>query len=779
MKVSNTCIKIFLMLSLSTLTGICSAFGQVKTDENIALHSAVNADSQEESAHFAVDGNSESYWQSGSSVGNHSLEVNLGAFHTIDRVVLPLVTGVDSLVLDVHSSNGWQTVFRGKPDNPLIGFDPQNTNRIRLRSIDGKQVRIYEVQVFAYNPQPVFVNQSGYDLKRHKRFTAPLAGDGTPFVITHAEEDQPLFKGKIKGHIGDFTSFQPQQDDGPYVIRVNGKTAKGISVPFAIGPNWMEKISYKPAVDFMVDVRCWNGDARKYHPTDKSPGCPTKGVAWRDATQFSFEIQSLLELYFSNPSAFSVDRMPVQGAYLGLSEQLPDDTPELVRMIYWATDIYLRGKVNHTLLKEQLAYFLYAYPWLSDYIPRKVYENVRNYLFPIWGNKKINRWRWHNIEHNGNLFQTYTQIGTGKGQFPPGHSIVPNLMMYEVARRERRPDAKRYFQAAYSQTQWIIKHLDWQDPTITKGQRQGEWITLTSLAYFQNQYPKRAPEGLQAKINEWAEVAIKRSQNMWDFRRYSDKRWIIPTIWPDRPQTVTNAGFNEPGNVAGFPAPALAAASALNNKSVRDSLRLLATAQIDNVFGRNPTGRQYSFDGVHDFEGVDLGWFQELQGGYGQLQGARGVLDGSPKETTYPYDPHAGDPGHTEGWVTFNTAWNAALAYESADMTFIDVYDKNFQKEISAAKPGEMVGIVLTAPLNMDYNKKEHAEAVVYLNGDKKQVELEEISKSSSSFRGVYKIPREIITDKIKIAYGFAWHEKAKSLNILSDNTQSNRNDLK
>lgn len=748
-------IIVFLMTSV--------IYASQKSLTNVALNASVEASSEERPASAAVDGDHTSYWQSGSSVGDHWLIIDLDNYHEIDRVVLPYVRGVDSLVVKTENEDGeWERVYAGGTDNPLIGFEPQRTRRIKLKSIKGGQMRVYEVQVYEYDPQPVFVNQSGFDIEGIKRFTAPLASQGATYTITRNNGSEVLYTGEITGKIGDFTGFRPKGDPGPYVIHATGENGEGKSVPFNIGPNWIERVAYQPAVDFMVDTRCWFGDSTQFEPTDDSPGCPNLGVAWRDSHQFSFEIQSLLHLYFSNPSAFSVERMPVQGAYLGMREELPDQTPEIVRLIYWAVDIYLRGEVNQTLLKEQLAYFVYAWPWLSEYIPEKVYNEAREYVFSTWSDEQIDRWQWYDLEHTGDLFQTYTILGTGKGELPTGHSIVPNLLMYEIAKREDRDDSEKYFQAAYNQTEWLIENIDWQDPLTTKGQRQGEWVLITSLAHFLENYPKKAPRGLMQKIEEWAGVVIQRSDNLWDFRRYSEDRWIIPTI----PGHTSETGFNEVGNITGFPAPLKAAVGILNDQNVNNRLNEIAVSHIDHVFGRNPAGRHLSFDGTVDFEGVEKGWFQEYQGGAGNLQVSRGVLDGSPKEPLFPYNPYAGDPGHTEGWVTFNTPWNISLAYNSAQKTSISVYNRSFSEEISVINPGDEIGIELTAPLNFDYAKNEKAEAIINLDDRKVKVALKETDTSSNKFRGTFTSPDTIHSNELKVSYGYGWFEKSEVVKI-------------
>jgi len=741
------------------------AIGSEISLTNIALQQAVQASSQEEPASAAVDGNPESYWQSAGMIGEHWLEVTWQEVQHIDRIVLPRISGTDSLLAEAWVNESWQLLGHLPDDNPMIAFSAVKTSRIRLRAVPGNSLRIYELQVFAYDPQPVFVNQVGYDRNRPKRFTAPLAEDSTPFFVLREGSEESFFEGEIQGHIGDFTAFQPE-DKGPYRVVVRGKT-EGRSVPFWIADELIEQIAYPPAINFMVDVRCWFGDSRNYQPTDEDANCPNLGVAWRDSHQFSFEIPSLLNLYFANPDAFSTDRMPVQGMYLGLREELPEETPEIVRLIYWAVDIYLRGEVNHTLLKEQLAYFLYAYPHLDAYIPRSVYEEARDYLFLIWGNEKINRWQWHDIAHNGDLFQVYDFIGTGKGQFPPGHSIVPNLMMYEVARREGRNDADRYFQTAYDQTVWLLENLDWSDPATTKGQRQGEHVTLTAFTYFLDHYPEKVPPGLQAKIESWADEMIRRADNMWDYRTFSDERWIIPSIRPVNSEEYdSETGFNEVGNIGGFAAPALAATAYVEDSAKKGRLEEMALAYVDHIFGRNPTGRHFGFDAVTDFAGVEMGWYKEYQGGAGILQTARGVLDGSPKETTYPYDPYAGDPGHTEGWVTFNTAWNTGLAYLSSSSTQIQLMDENFEKSISKVRQGETIGILLKAPLNFDAEEIETATVFLTTGETKIPIELTESDTGSNLFEGSLVLPADFPKGDAEVSYGLAWHKKYSPLTI-------------
>lgn len=711
--------------------------------------------------HF-VDGEDATLFYAYPTAPINRIEVDLQGTFTIDRILLRGFKGTDTLrIFTINVSEKKEVFVNVLPAKKLITFTPVTASKLVVEYKPKNNTVMGELEVFAHERQPVMVNQSGYNTGAVKRFTAPLAANGTPFVIAKADEDKMLFEGVIKNKIGDFTAFNPEGSSS-YKIIVKGQDV-GVSFPFTIAPYLIERVSYKPAIQFMIDDRCWYGNTNSFKPTVQDAGCPFLGIAWRDSHQFSFELQALINLYFSNPDAFSVDRMPIEGQYIGLRKRLPENTPEIVRLIYYAVDIYLRGKVNHTLLKEQLAYFLYAYPYLSEYIPREVYEEARDYVFAIWGTADNNRWRWHDIEHSANLFQTYTIMGTGKGQFPPGHSIVPNLMLFEVAKREGRKDATRYWDAAMKQTQWIVDNVDWKDPATTKGQRMNEYVTMQSLGYFLKQYPDKAPKKLLEKIRLWAEVAISRSDNMWDFRKYKEDKWVIPDIKSANDPTFNpNGSFNEPGNIAGFPVAALVAKQVLTDEKLNKRLEEIAVGQIDNVFGRNPAGRHYSYDACTDFEGADLGWFQEYEGGAGMLQTVRGVLDGSPKEDVYPYDSYGGDPGHTEGWVTFNTAWMEGIAYRNYDLTKLSVVGESKNKELL---------VQLAVPLNLNPLVQERAEIRVTKNGkDETTLVLEEEGTDALYFKKRLKLeelPYQIKKgDVLTFSYGLAHFSKEAAITI-------------
>jgi hypothetical protein len=562
----------------------------------------------------------------------------------------------------------------------------------------------------------IYLNQSGFNLGKPKRFTAPTLADGTAFIVRPAKGGAALAKGIIKNHIGDFSSFDPEGDT-EYVVEAGGIT----SVPFRIGPFWLERISYQNAVNFMIDSRHYVGNDRNT--------CQGS-FGWRDDHHFGWELHTLVPQFVSNPSAYK--RMPQQVKYekpenkklWGALEPYADDAPDIVKLIHWGADVIVTQKLAHEHLKAQLAYFLYAWPALKTYLPEQNYQAVLEYAFKTWANPKSDHSYPYDESPEHNLLALKTKTGSTKGSLPPGFSVEPNLMMHEVAKRENRPDANLYFDAAYKQAEWMIRNLDWNEPLVTKGQRMSEFLTVTGLAHFLREYPDRAPKGLKEKINDWAKVLIRRSDNLWDFRKLGDE----PNNWTpmgEKPQM-----WNEPGNVIGLPAPILAAREFITDPQTQQRLDQILWAHFDNMFGRNPVGRHFSFDAPREVEGVEHGWFKFYPGGIGRLADARFVIDGSPKNAHYPYHPERGDIGWTEGWIQFNVCHNISLSYLAWA-----------ESKIELTTQGDELVIRLTAPLNFDYNKVETGSVTVLSGlGDEEKVTVTEDSANSSTFTGRIKL---------------------------------------
>ena len=561
-------------------------------------------------------------------------------------------------------------------------------------------------------PTKVFLNQSGFNARAPKRFTAPFAKDGAEFQVRAAETDAILFRGKVQGNIGDFSDFEPRSSS-EFVVTVDGDR----SVPFRIGDWWLERVTNQRAIDFMIDARHHVGNDRR--PANLS-------YAWRDNHHFGWELNTLVPQWLSNPAVYLamprqiVHEAPSNPALWGKLEPPHPDAPDIVKLMHWGADVIVTQQLTHEMQKAQLAYFLYAWPWIKNYLPEQNYKAVQEFAFGTWELAKADRQYPYEESPEHNLLALKTKLGSTKGGYPPGFSIQPNLLLHEVALREGRPDADRYLEAARAQAAWIVANLDWNNPQTTKGQRMSEFVTITSLCHLLSDYPQAAPEGLQEKLQDWARVAIRRSDNLWDFRKLGD----APDIWTptgDRPTM-----WNEPGNVVGFPAIVFSLLPHIQDAAVANRLERIAWAHFDSMFGRNPTGRHFSYDAPRELEGVEHGWYSFHVGGVGRLEEARFVLDGSPKNQHFPFNPEVGNIGWTEGWVQHNTPFNLSLAYLA-----------RHSSSLTMRQEGREWIIRLEGPINLDPSTVQTATVQVRsAAGDVERVVLTEESADSRFLSG-------------------------------------------
>ena len=525
------------------------------------------------------------------------------------------------------------------------------------------------------------VNQIGYQTDWPKRFTAPLSDDGIHFIVCWKDDPAPLFTGVIKDHVGDFSQFQPADTANDYVVVLKGGTlGECVSDPFLIRKElWREQL-WPSAIDFMIDCRAVVGTH-----------CSAFGGSpWRDGCFYDFAVPSLIFLYEANPGLieslphqmdwekdktrvfapdfpFKSDKiLELVKRYYAELEAPMTDAPDVAKLIHWGLGWYLvqfgknEDKVNAQIV-EHFAYLLSAWPRLKldRWLPASFYDRCREFaqrhwersgllaIDPEWNSKK-----WISLEAD-NLGQGL--VLPYKGHNAPGHSIVPNLLMYELASRTKDPMAAKYQQAAREQAAWIIAHLDLQDPRSTKGMRMSEHRTIPSLVWFLQHHPESAPPDLKAYITAWASIMVKRSANLWDFRRFDlENRWSLPS-------------FNEPGNLAGFPACALAASWVVDDSATVQRLREISVAQFDNLFGRNPKFAASPSYPKNGFPLIERGWpIKYRPNTCAVLELVRGSLSASPGTEMYPFIPD-GKFRHCEGWVNFNTAWNVGLAYFAWD----------------------------------------------------------------------------------------------------------------
>jgi len=702
----------------------------------------------------AIDGkvSDDSRWVSEPFTAPATLEIDLGTKQKLGGVHVFTGNG-NKDVVEAFSMQFWQdgkwvdipsaTVTSNKKPAVSVSFDQTVdviTDKLRIQIDKSHQnvARVKEIVIWPWTSGDlppiggggghddaladqekiplIYLNQSGFNLGKPKKFTAPTLADGTKFVVRPAKGGAALFEGTIKGNIGDFSAFNPT-DQQEFVVEAGGIT----SVPFRIGNWWIERVSYQNMVNFMIDSRHYVGNT--------NAKC-TGSYGWRDDHHFGWELTTLVPQYLSNPSAY--ERMPHQIKYVapkdkqvwGALQPYKEDAPDIVKLIHWGADVIVSPGVNNEMMKAQLAYFLYAWPVLKKYLPQQNYDVVRDFAFSKWADPTKDRKYPYDESSENNLLAVKTHIGSTKGAYPPGFSIEPNLLMYEVTKREKRPDADIYLNAAKAQAEWMIKNLDWNNPQVTKGQRMSEFITMTGLANFQRMYPDKAPAGLAAKINEWVKVMFRRSANMWDFRKHDDKDSWTP-MDPSHPQK-----WNEPGNVVGLPASLLAAREVVTDPATKARLEEIAYAHIDNLFGRNPLGRHFGFKAPKEVEGVEFGWTKRHPGGIGRLADARFVIDGSPKTFHYPYHPELAAKGYTEGWIQFNTPFNLSMSY----LAFAET-------KIALSREKDELVIRMEAPLNFDYSKVETgAVTVTSANGDQETVTVTEESPNSRVFVGKIKV---------------------------------------
>lgn len=521
----------------------------------------------------------------------------------------------------------------------------------------------------------VCVNQVAYNTGAPKRFTVPTATSDLRFEIVELGSDKVVWRGHLQDGVGDFTAFDP---DGPvgkeYSIRVRGGGLKeGRSYPFEIGRHAIQRMSYRPAVWFMNDCRSVVGTHHSGYG----------GRAWRDGAYYTYEVPGMVMMYLSDTAFFN--RMPVSLSWDAERQKVLDpafcttkeradrdvlntvrnyyellpcpsrqDVPDIIQDIRFGVGWILldpisedpstggdpAGERMHAQSVEQLAYFLYAWPAMKRYVDEDFYRLTL---------ARVLRW-WE----PAGLFDVITTVGNGKGRNAPGHSVLPNLLMYEVSQRECPDMASRFLQAAQAQAEWCIRTLDWTNPAHTKGQRMSEAKTVLGLAHFYLNYPAEAPEGLREKLHALAERYVTLSDNMWDFRRFDlDANWTIP-------------GFNEAGNIAGFPACALAVAMTLDSErdgKLRRRLEELAYAAFDNLYGRNPLNAHASNHPENGFEGVDNGWpYHYMKNVTARLETVRGSISSLPGTEMYPFNPK-GRHRHPEGWTAYNAVWDMSLAW--------------------------------------------------------------------------------------------------------------------
>ena len=612
--------------------------------------------------------------------------------------------------------------------------------------------------VFDLTCHQVFLNQSGFNTQWPKRFTAPISPDDTAFTISPLTDNRILYRGTIKNHVGDFSDFHPDDPHLAYRIALSGQGLKpALSDSFFVAPFWFERVTLDLAAQFFIDARSATGSY---------PGAFGER-AWRDSPYYAYSVPSLVNLYLSNPSlynqsvvemnwkrdltrvldpGFKLDSYAAGSAMATIRKMFEtidgpvgEQVPDIVQLIHWGTAWnYVQpvsqdfaGSENkvHPEMVSEFAYFLYGLPIYGKYFTPKYINTMRDFALGQW--------------EPAGLFEVNKIIGNFKGRDAPGWTILPNLMMYEFARRKGLANADRFLAAAVAQASWCVENLNLEDPLVTKGQRMSEHKSVSGLVALLRNYPNVAPKGLREHLRKRADVAIRRSENMWDFRKYDDgANWSLPRHMPG----VTGGGtsWNEPGNLAGFPFIAWRISLVLGDQPGDEQrmarLNELAVSHFDNLFGRNPLGFHSSWRGVLDFKGVKRGWPVKYRPVCGFLETVRGALNSSAATEHYPFNP-SGAFRHPEGWTAFNAALNmglvAAIQHDSS---------------LVLKREGDVLVIELKAPVF-----RPTATVSVTQGATTREVELLATDHQRDHFMGSLKPERVMDHPAIKVRYGFGY----------------------
>lgn len=611
------------------------------------------------------------------------------------------------------------------------------------------------------------VNQAGYNLHEAKRFVCYGAKEGAKWRIVAARDStnkqaKTLFRGIIQTYSGDFSAFNPQDAQSEFVVRVEGH---GYSHPFWIADHLMEKLSSQLAYQFFIDVR------GSENPIFSNEAKVAGGGPSRDGGSYTLEAVYETLLYASNPALF--DRFHEDFG----DEQVPD----LINLIRWHAEFafhhrdfngptgyspYRIGHPGETLQTydyqntlDQLAAVCAAYhTFLKPYLAEEVYQRYRLVCLNNWEKYerdqvvryyvKSDKWvdvGWQEFNEMGNVF---------------GQSVFRNLFMYLCEKNEKDGQPEKFLAYARSAAIDMIEHWDFNNPRHMWWIRNGEHITPQALAFFLMVAPESAPHGTTEKLSQWASHMKGKTDNFWHYRKHTETEWA-------HPQT------KELGNT-GLGGSMFAVAHLLDDPE----LRAIGWSQVNQVFGMNPAQAHYSNKSQERlaingyWAGVETGWPDAHPNGAGMLGKVRGALDGTPLDNMFPYNPEPDKEGvlsyyATEGWAVTNRSWMSTVVFSTLGSHRLSVRNEDGSEEISSAKQGETITILLTAALNQDGAKVE--SGWVWITDGKEirqKLEVQETAANSGIFSAKFKVdvPEKTL---ISISYGYLGFEKEVQLEIL------------
>ena len=445
-----------------------------------------------------------------------------------------------------------------------------------------------------------FVNQAGYNRGERKRFVCPGAPDGTPFrVMSFAKT---VYSGKTQANAGDFTGFDPPQNNAEYVVEVDGF---GRSVGFQIADHLMERASTRLAYQFFIDVR--GGFSNHLSPAMVTGGGPS-----RDGGGQTLEATFDGLLYASNPALF--DRWMTELRYHGNrmypivpppAEGEGDRVPDLIKLLLWHAewayhsheykgrtggfedqaegyekwvrqfgydDASLQTFDYQNLLDQLAATCAFYRPFLKPHLAEATYQQYRQACLRNWEaydrHKEVRYWvksqKWID---QGRL--EFNEMGNALGQ-----GLLRNLLMYVAEKQEPNGEPDRFLRHARACAEDIIKNWDFNNPVHMWAARNAEHLTPQALALFLLIAPDQAPAGTKEKLAAWRDYIVRRTANLWEYRTHSDTEWAHPKS-------------KEIGTVAGLGGSMFAVAEVLGDRKLRD----IGWSQVNFVFGATRRAR--------------------------------------------------------------------------------------------------------------------------------------------------------------------------------------------
>jgi hypothetical protein len=201
----------------------------------------------------------------------------------------------------------------------------------------------------------------------------------------------------------------------------------------------------------------------------------------------------------------------------------------------------------------------------------------------------------------------------------------------------------------------------------------------------------------------------------------------------------------------------------------KERLLQLATASIDDLFGRNPQNACSPSQKDLGFTNLEKAWPKEYTRDLcARLETVRGPFSSISTTDMYPYNP-GGKFGHLEGWVAFNAGWDVSLAYLNNYDTRLRVMDKSYKTEMEAVSESSDIYVELEVPaLTSTEVKLDYRDTA----GFEQSLILKQVPSCSHVYRGIFKTSMLVNPSApVTLSYGGGLFKKSILLGKNCDKT--------